>query len=85
VAVDSGGSDGVVPVAVHDNDNKMASAAGASSTNVGGGNGGRQHQLRSAVVDAAATILSLLWMAAAKTPLLPLPLTVAAVYNYCRR
>ena len=37
------------------------------------------------VVDAAATILSLLWRVAAKTPLPLLPSTVAAVNDYCHR
>jgi hypothetical protein len=36
-----------------------------------------------AAIDATATILSLASMAAAKTPLPPLPSTTASIHNHC--
>ena len=75
VAVDGGCGNGVVPAAVDNNEDTMASAAMASLTGGGGGVAAMVVVVIdcAAVVDAATTILLSLLTAVAKTPLLPLP------------
>ena len=81
VAVDGGGSNGVLPATVKDNNETMASAVMVSLTDGGGGTAAMAVIVTNCVVavDAAATILLLLLTVVAKTPSLPLPSTVAAV------
>ena len=80
-AVDGGGSNGIVPATIDNNDNTMALATIASLTD-GGGSAAAMAVIVidcAAAVDAAATILLSLLTVLAKMPSLPLPLTIAAV------
>ena len=81
VAVDGGDGNVIVPVTIDENYNIMASAAMASLTDGSGGAAAMAVIVIdcAVVVDAAATILLSLLTAVAKTPLLSLPSTVAAV------